>query len=450
MSLGLRTCVTSRSAGARQNEASAPRMADRHLVMDSPPTPSKMSVSNESPAEAEASLPWPTLLTLISAFALSQAFRSVTAMMATGLQQEFGLSTQELGLFAAAFAFAFGLTQFAVGIALDFYGLRRTWLYTFPLAILGALISTLAPNFPVLLMGQALIGMGCSPAFVVCTLFIARRFPVKRFAAVSGTAMGLGGLGLILTGTPLAWLIDLSSWRTGFGVLTGLACISWLLVHRQLHEGLAPHQQRPPTLSLALRGFGALFLLPQTWGILMLALVSYASFLTLRGLWLGPLLMHRHDMTLVETGHVALLVSLISLFTPALFGHLDPGPARRRQWIVRAAMAMALVCGLMAWVPSPWVAVGGMVALAVISAAGILHYANVRVSYSAEIGGRAMSVFTMAMFLGVAIVQSLSGFAASWSTALGGDPYSGVLVCIAALLVLGAMAFRLLPAVPLH
>lgn len=39
MSLGLRTCVTSRSAGARQNEASAPRMADRHLVMDSPPHP---------------------------------------------------------------------------------------------------------------------------------------------------------------------------------------------------------------------------------------------------------------------------------------------------------------------------------------------------------------------------------------------------------------------------
>ena len=56
----------------------------------------------------------------------------------------------------------------------------------------------------------------------------------------------------------------------------------------------------------------------------------------------------------------------------------------------------------------------------------------------------------MSMFLGVAIVQSLSGFAASWSTALGGDPYAGVLVCIAVLLVLGAMVFRLLPAAPVH
>jgi len=409
-----------------------------------------MSASNESPAESQAALPWPTLLTLISAFALSQAFRTVTAMMATGLQQEFGLSSQDLGFFAASFAFAFGLTQFAVGIALDYYGLRRTWLCIFPLAILGALISALAPDFSVLVLGQVLIGMGCSPAFVVCTLFIGRRFPVKRFAAVSGTAMGLGGLGLILTGTPLAWLIHASSWRGGFAVLTGLACISWLLVYRQLHEGLAASQQRPETLVSALRGFGVIFLLPQTWGILGLAGVNYASFLTLRGLWLGPMLMHRHDMTLVQTGNVALLVSLISLFTPALFGHFDPGPARRRKWIVRAVTLMAAVSGVMAFVPSAWVGVGGMVALAVLSGAGVLQYANVRASYGAEFAGRAMSVFTMSMFLGVAIVQSLSGFAASWSTALGSDPYVGVLLCIAALLVLGATVFRALPAAPVH
>ena len=409
-----------------------------------------MSSPNESSPESEAALPWPALLTLVSAFALSQAFRSVTAMMATGLQQEFGLSSQDLGFFAATFAFAFGLTQFAVGIALDFYGLRRTWLVTFPLAIVGALISALAPNFAVLVVGQALVGMGCSPAFVVCTLFIARRFPVKRFAAVSGTAMGLGGLGLILTGTPLAWLIDVSSWRVGFAVLTVLACISWVLVYRQLHEGPAATQQRPETLGSALRGVGAIFLLPQTWGILALAGVNYASFLTLRGLWLGPMLMHRHAMTLVQTGNVALLVSLISLFTPALFGHFDPGPARRRQWIIRAVTLMAAVSAVMAFVPSSWVGVGGMVALAVLSGAGVLQYANVRASYGTEIGGRAMSVFTMSMFLGVAIVQSLSGLAASWSTALGGDPYAGVLVCIAALLMLGAMAFRWLPAAPVR
>ena len=408
-----------------------------------------MSASPDSHAQSAAGEPWLPLLTLVSAFALSQAFRTVTAMMATGLQQDFGLSTQALGLFAATFAFSFGLSQFVIGVALDFYGLRRTWLCTFPLAILGALASALAPNYAVLVLGQALIGIGCSPAFVVCTLFIARRFPVHRFAAVSGVAMGMGGLGLVLTGTPLAWLIHVSSWRMGFAVLAGLACVSWLLVKWQLREGLAAAQHRPDSLGHALRGFGALFLLPQTWGILALALVNYASFLTIRGLWLGPLLIHRHGMSLVQTGNVALVVSVLSLFTPALFGHFDPGPARRRPWIVRAALAIAVVFALMAFLPLDWVDVGGMVAVAVLSGAAILQYANVRASYSAEMSGRAMSVFTMAMFLGVAFVQSLSGLAASWSQALGQDPYAGVLVSVASLLALGALAFRLLPVVRL-
>ncbi|MEO7108714.1 MAG: MFS transporter [Rhodoferax sp.] len=400
---------------------------------------------SDSSAESEVTMPWMTLLSLVTAFALSQAFRTVTAMMANGLQQDFGLSTQALGFFAATFAFSFGLSQFVIGIALDFYGLRRTWLCTFPLAILGALISSVAPNYAVLVLGQVLIGIGCSPAFVVCTLFIARRFPTQRFAAISGMAMGMGGLGLMLTGTPLAWLIHVSSWRSAFAVLTGLACVSWLLVHRHLREGISATHHRPDSLGQALRGFGELFLLPQTWGILLLALVNYASFLTLRGLWLGPLLMHRHGMSLVQTGNVALLVSLVSLFTPALFGHFDPGTARRRQWIVGAVLAMASVFVVMALVPLAWIDVGGMVVLAVLSGAGVLQYANVRASYSTEMSGRAMSVFTMAMFLGVAIVQSLSGFAASWSQALGHDPYAGVLLSVASLLALGVLAFRLLP-----
>jgi predicted MFS family arabinose efflux permease len=404
-----------------------------------------MSSAPDPSSPSEVTALWMTLLSLVSAFALSQAFRTVSAMMATGLQQDFGLSTQALGFFAATFAFSFGLSQFVVGIALDFYGLRRTWLCTFPLAILGSFISSLAPNYGVLVLGQVLIGIGCSPAFVVCALFIARRFPAQRFAAISGMAMGMGGLGLMLTGTPLAWLIDVSSWRIGFAVLTGLACVSWLLVYRQLREGLATAHQRPESLGHALRGFGALFLLPQTWGILLLALVNYASFLTLRGLWLGPLLMHRHGMSLVQTGNVALMVSLISLFMPALFGHFDPGTARRRQWIVGAVLTMAAVFVVMALVPLAWMDVGGMVVLAVLSGAGILQYANVRASYSADMSGRAMSVFTMAMFLGVAIVQSLSGFAASWSLGLGQDPYAGVLLSVASLLLLGALAFRLLP-----
>ena len=176
--------------------------------MSAPHTSSSPLQDDFSPALAPAlARRWVMLLALIAGFSLSQAFRTVTAIIATGLQGEFGLSPQALGLFAGAFAFAFGGMQMFMGIGIDLYGVRRTVLAASPLTIVGALLSALAPGYGAVLLGQVLIGLGCAPAFLVCTVFVARYFEPRKFAFVSGLAMGLGGLGMLFTGTPLAWLV---------------------------------------------------------------------------------------------------------------------------------------------------------------------------------------------------------------------------------------------------
>jgi len=132
--------------------------------------------------EAERSR-WPMLLALTCAFALSQAYRTVAAIMAPPLSVDFALSAQQLGLFAATFHFAFGALQLFMGIGIDMHGVRRTVLAAFPLTIAGSAISWFASGFGMLIVGQVLIGIGCAPAFLVCTVFIARQFPAARFAA---------------------------------------------------------------------------------------------------------------------------------------------------------------------------------------------------------------------------------------------------------------------------
>ena len=391
------------------------------------------------------------LLALVSGFALSQAFRTITAIMATGLQAEFGLSAQALGVFAGTFAFAFGTMQLFMGIAIDFWGIRRTLLVAFPMAIAGAALSAVATGYSMLLLGQVLIGVGCAPAFLVCTVFIARYFAPSRFAAVSGAAMGVGGLGMLFTGTPLAWLVEQSSWRWGFGVLAGLAALAWALIFwkvrepRAAHAGTATHAT-PESLGQTVRGFGALFLLPHTVGILLLALMTYASMLSLRGLWLGPLLIDRHGYTLVASGHVATAMSLVSLFSPAFFGRMDPGPGTRRRWLTGFTVLMAALFAAMGVWQLAWLDVAGPLAVGVLSGYMVLQYADVRSSYPAAMTGRAMSVFTMALFLGVALMQWITGVAASTAKAQGAEPYAAVMFTIAGMLALGAAAFRWLPA----
>jgi predicted MFS family arabinose efflux permease len=394
---------------------------------------------------------WAMLITLLSGFALSQAYRTVTAIVAQGLQADFGLPSTSLGTFAGLFGLSFGVAQLLMGIALDRYGLRRTVLWAAPLSIAGALLSALAPSQGWLMAGQVLIGIGCSPAFVACTLFIARHFAADRFAFFSGMSLGVGGLGLLFTGTPLAWLVQHWGWRTGFGVLAALSVLSWVLIYFVVHEPAPAHAMHRPASSWgeALAGMAQLFTLPHTWGIVILGMSCYAAFLSLRGLWLGPLLIDRFGFSLVDSGNVALVLSLISLFTPAAFGRMDPGPQRRRAWVANASLLMAMLFATMAFVHHAGATVALMIAMGLLSGYGVLQYTDVRSSYPPALTGRALSLYTMAMFLGVAFMQSLTGAVAAWAQGQGMEPYRAVLLAIAAWLSLASLAFRLLPVSPL-
>jgi len=385
------------------------------------------------------------VLALCTAFALSQAFRTVGAIMAGPLQKEFGLSAQALGIFSGSFHFAFGAMQLFMGIGIDLHGVRRTMLTAFPLAIIGSILSAFAPGFGLLVLGQVLIGVGCAPAFLVCTVFIARHFPVTRFASISGLVLSIGGVGMLMTGTPLAWLVQEHSWRMGFAVLAIASVLAWLSIFWGVREPLPQGSGQRESMMAALRQFGALFAMPHTIGIMVLGAVTYAAFISLRGLWLGPLLVDRHGFSLVGSGNVALIVSVISLIGAPLFGRMDrDGPARRRR-IVACALLYAGFFIAIALFASAWVDIVCAVLIGFVSGFIVWQYADVRAAYPSAITGRAMAVFTMAMFLGVALMQWVTGIAASVAQAHDVDPFRAVLATIAVLLVGATIAFAWLP-----
>lgn len=386
------------------------------------------------------------LLALCSGFLLSNAYRTVATLVAPALQAELSLSPQQLGLFAGMFHFAFGLLQMVMGIGIDLYGVRRTILWAFPWAIAGSVLTAAAPSYTWLLLGQAMIGIGCAPAFLVCTVLIAKRFAPDEFAAVSGIALGVGGMGMLLTGTPLAWVIEMSSWRMGFAVLAALSALAWGVMWWWVDDEHT-HTSQPgmQAVNKAWTEFMALCRMPQTLGIVLLGCVTYAAFITLRGLWLGPLMIERFGLSLVQAGHVALLMSVVALFGPAFFGRLDPKEPTRRRLIVRMTWLMALIFGVLAYSQVFMLTAVLAVAMSFLGGYMVLQYADVRQSYTAEQTGRAMAVFTMSMFLGIALMQWCTGVVAAWAKQLGVDTYTAVLIAVSLCLLAGSTAFQALP-----
>jgi len=402
-----------------------------------------MNTSEHGPAGS-----WAALLLLTTGFAMSQAFRTVAAIMAAPLQADLHLTPQELGIFAAAYHFAFGGLQVLMGIGIDMHGVRRTVLATAPLMVLGAVMSALASSFPMLVAGQLLIGVGCAPAFLVCTVYIARHFPPARYTMVSSIILAVGGIGMLITGTPLAWLIEASSWRMGFWVLAGCAALSWSAVALWMREPASRQARARETLGQALAGLMGLLRLPHTAGIMALALVTYPAFVALRGLWIGPAMMQRHGWSLVAAGNLAVVVSIVSLLSLPLFGRADPGPLARRRWMVACTLACALLFAALAWGANAWLDVALMLVFAAVSGYGTLQYPDVKNAYEPAMIGRALALFTMAMFMGVALMQWGTGAIASAAQAGGVDPFGPVFGAIALALALGTLAFRWLPQPP--
>ncbi|MGB3067159.1 MAG: MFS transporter [Ottowia sp.] len=391
---------------------------------------------------------WAMLLALAGAFTLSQAFRTVASIMGPPLARELSLSPQQLGMWAAAFHFTFGAMQLVMGVSIDLFGVRRTIMTAFPMAIAGAAISANAQSYGPLLLGQILIGTGCAPAFLVCTVFISRHFQADRFTSISGLIMSVSSVGVLATSTPMAWLIEISSWRWSFAALGILAVTAWgfiwWLVREPVSQNTLRAQERPNPLT-ALREMLALFKLPHTPGLIAFAAVAYAGFITLRGLWLGPLLIERHDFSLVQTGNVALVMTLASMLSPAVFGRIDPGGIKRVRWMLVLSVVSAILLATMGLLPLPWVDVGFAIGYGLLSGYGVLQYGYVHNAYPANIRGRALSLFTMAMFLGISLMQWVTGIAASLAQAAGVEPFTVVLLTMSGMLLAGTLAFWKLP-----
>jgi predicted MFS family arabinose efflux permease len=371
--------------------------------------------------------------------------RTLPAITAHGIESDLHVSAEQIGYFAGTYHLAFGLMQLPVGVALDRLSIRAVVALPLALAALGAALCALASRFDVLLAAQFLIGAGCAPALMATFVFIGRTYPPRRFASLSGLVFAIGGLGMIVTGTPLAFVIERWSWRAGFLVLAAatalcaLAC--WLLM------GTGGHGERRAneTLSEAIRGVWRVLRFPQTAGLLAIGLVTYPTVITLRGLWIAPLFAERHGLDLVAIGNVILAMSVAMIVTPSLYGLIDPGRRSRPRLIVAAALASALCPAFLAFGGSTTFDVAFTIVFGALCSYQVLQYSHVRDTYPDELSGRALSTLNMAAFLGVAIMQGAAGIIAEWAAAHGYEPVTAVCAFLAAALAAGALAYALLP-----
>ena len=384
------------------------------------------------------------LSVLTLAFALSQAFRTIPSITVNGIAEELQAGPAALALFGGMFHWSFALMQVPVGLVLDIFGVRRAVIALSGFVILGGAICTFAPDMNSLFLGQILIGIGCSPAFMAAIVFTSKHWPVARFAGISGLVLAIGSGGMLLSATPLAWVIDRWSWRSAFAVLTILSIFT-LLASALILEKSAVQRARNLASEIWAGFYGLRFVLFGRRPIALLAIgfVSYGAVITIRGLWIVPMFVERYGVSLLSAGNVALFFSIAMIIGPAVGGYLDPGDKARPAAITMMALAIAAsICALAIFDGfSLWLDAILCVTIGFLSGFFILVYAEARSSYPPELTGRGLTALNMSFFLGAAVAQSLSGIIAVGAQQVGWNATDAVLLFLAAALLAGTVCF---------
>ena len=388
-------------------------------------------------------------IVLAAAYVASQFYRVANAAIAPELMADLALSAEAMGVVTGVFFLAFAAAQIPAGILLDRFGPRHTMSVLFLVAVLGALLFGLAQDAATLGVARVLIGVGCATGLMGSMVAISRWFPRERFAQLSSLLFVVGGAGTLLATTPLAWAAAEIGWRGAFLAMAGLTGVFAFLLYAVVRDAPPGHATETDRESWAevLSGLWRVLRNGELWKIGALQFVAYASIITVVGLWAGPYLSDVHGLDTVARGNALLLLNVASLAGVMLYGWVDRHAASRKRLLVGGALATAALALLLAFSP----ALGFPAAMLLLTLFAVLgNYVMLIHAYARSIlpdrlVGRGLTLQNLAVFLGIAVLQSASGpIVGAYGPAGGGAPedaYRAVFLFLALCLAAAALVF---------
>ena len=389
-------------------------------------------------------------LVLCGAYVASQFYRVANAAIAPELMAELSLSAEAMGGITGLFFLSFAAAQIPTGILLDRYGARRTMAALFGVAVLGAITFAMADGGAGLAIGRILLGLGCAAGLMGAMVVIARWYPEARFASITAMLFVVGGGGTLLATTPLAWAVEGIGWRGAFlamAGLTGVFAVLLLLIVRDTPPGQVEAGNKGESWTEILAGLHAVIANRQLWLVSAIQFVSYATVLSVVGLWGGPYLADVHGLDGVSRGNVLLAMNVAVLAGVSLYGQLDRHAGSRKWLIVAGALITAAILALLAVLEKPefWLATVLLLLFATIGSYVMLNHAHARAILPDHLIGRGLTFQNLAVFMGVAVIQSASGLiVGGFDHVDGRSPeiaYRWIFAFLAVLLIVAAAIF---------
>ncbi len=363
---------------------------------------------------------WVVFSTFTLLFVFSYMVRLSTGVLGPVFMEDLSLNAGQLGLLVGAFFYAFGAAQIPVGMALDYFGPKRTVIATSLLAVAGCILTGLASGIFLALGGRILIGLGMSSVLMGSLKIFTHWFKADRFAQLAGLIMSLGNLGGLLAATPLLLAAGYFGWRNCFFFFAAFVILMVLLILLLISDH--PPQkgaQTPPEPGLgrsggkeAMAARRAIFINPNFLIMGLGSFVRYGAMVTIQG-FLGMLyLVDILKFSPQEAGNILGMMSVGYLAGSPLAGRLSDTVLRSRKKVVMSGFflyALTMIPFLFqSGLTAPfWYVIFG--AIGMCSATSPVNFAHAKELFSAQITGTVLTSSNVFVMLGGAVCPQVFG-----------------------------------------
>ncbi|RCS57114.1 MFS transporter [Parvibium lacunae] len=347
------------------------------------------------------------------AYWLSYGLRAVNAVIGVPLQLELGVSSAQLGFLSSLYFLTFASMQLPLGLLLDRYGPKRVEVCLLLVAAAGSVLFALAPNFFMLCLARAAIGVGVSACLMAPYKGYRQWFAEKWQAPLSSWMLMVGTAGALSATLPVSYALPIVGWRGLFWLIAGLLLLALCLQATLLpnHAAASAHGSLPKqqeSWHQQWQGFQQILRSATFWRYAPPAFFIHGGFMAIQGLWAGPWMQrvsglnaHASAQTLFHMG-IALLVSYFFL------GWLARWLMQRQIPLAHAMTAgMALSQGLLAGIIwfGPQHAEAWWIGYSVSTCVMSLGYTAINLHFPIHMSGRATTALNFMIFFGAFVVQ---------------------------------------------
>jgi len=343
---------------------------------------------------------------------LGVADSQVISPLLPGIRSQFSKTSAELGLLFTGYSLAAGLSVLFWGPLSDLFGCKNGLLTGLLIFGAGSSVSSLSPDFAVLLLGRVVTGMGASMLSLNSITYAAGFFPYRSRGWAMGSIVSSYFAALILGVPAGSWAGDHLGWHAVFGMAAILSLALVVTVSAFLPPlGKAARGQGNegmPLFSAQAKAYGQFLRGKETAGALCASFFASGGamgFLAFLGVWL-------HDAFGVsgrEIGLVFLASGCAALLASPVAGAVSDRIGKRLQFILSSGTFAFLLLSLprLQWGPSLFVAFGA-VSMAAAFRQGPME-ALVTELVPGESRGSYIALRNAFSQLGIALAASVSG-----------------------------------------